>query len=139
VYQNWTLIAIIILKSKHPGVVGGYWGRIRIADLVSLAVLVVLEQKRTKLRPVEKDHNLGGKSHLSHVSKKGKEFLPEMLDKPFQVLSRCDHHSFDVGFLETSQTKTSQPVKFFYLSKERFHPNSSFAHRFLIFSGFGIS
>jgi hypothetical protein len=40
-----------------------------------------------------------------------------VLDQPFWVLPRCDHHSFDVHFVQTSQTKTPQAMKIFGFTK----------------------
>jgi hypothetical protein len=37
--------------------------------------------------------------------------MPAMFDWPLPVLPRCDHHSFDVHIVQTSQSETPQAVK----------------------------
>jgi hypothetical protein len=55
-----------------------------------------------------------------------------MLEKPFQVLPHCDHHSFDIHFEKTPQAKSPQTVKLFRFPKQRLDPHTPFAHGFQI-------
>jgi len=72
------------------------------------------------------------------LSEKSKLFQA-MLDQSFQVLPRCDHHSFDIDFVQASQSETPQAVKIFGFTKQGLNSHASLKRCFLVGLGLIVS
>ena len=95
----------MVAKAKSPSGVGG------IHDLRPNHRRKI-EQAVEKVRVVVEIQSQEGR-----FRKKAKENTELLLDKSFQVLPRCHHHSFDIHLDQTSQAKPSQPVEFLRFAK----------------------